>query len=161
MSSVPSNLSRLLSRLGDWLATGFGAGHSPVAPGTAGSLVGLILFWPLQLLPLWVQLVISLALFALGVRVATALAARVGRKDPGLVVVDEILGQWVSLLALPLVPWTAAAGFVLFRVMDVLKPWPARDLERLPKGLGIMADDVAAGIYANLVLRLLLLLWPA
>lgn len=161
MSDVTSTDAGISSRLAGWLATGFGAGYSPLAPGTVGSAVGLLLFWPLRLLPLWAQLLAVVVLFAIGVRVATIVAERVGRKDPGLVVVDEIVGQWVTLLALPFVPWTAIAGFVLFRVMDVLKPWPARDLERLPKGLGIMADDVAAGIYANLALRLLLLLWPA
>ena len=76
-------------------------------------------------------------------------------------VVDEVAGQWITLVALPFTPVTALAGFVLFRVMDIVKPWPARDLERLPGGLGIMADDVAAGIYAHLLLRVGLAVWPA
>ena len=78
------------------------------------------------------------------------MARLVGRKDPGIVVVDEVVGQWVTLAALPFTPVTAALGFLLFRVMDVVKPWPARDLERLPGGWGIMADDVMAGVYAHL-----------
>ena len=77
-----------------------------------------------------------------------------------LVVVDEVVGQWVSLLLLPFTLWTAVAGFALFRLMDVIKPWPARDLERLPGGIGIVADDLMAGVYANLLLRVGLTGWP-
>jgi phosphatidylglycerophosphatase A len=95
-----------------------------------------------------------------GTLAATSVARRSGRKDPGIVVVDEVVGQWITLLALPFTPLTAAAGFVLFRVMDVLKPWPARQLEALPGGVGIVADDVMAGVYAHLALRVLLTLWP-
>jgi phosphatidylglycerophosphatase A len=84
-----------------------------------------------------------------------------GSKDPGIVVVDEVVGQWVTLATLPLTPLTAGLGFLLFRGMDIVKPWPARDLERVPGGWGIMADDVAAGVYAHLVLRVFLLVWPA
>jgi phosphatidylglycerophosphatase A len=84
----------------------------------------------------------------------------VGRKDPGIVVIDEVVGMWVSLLLLPFTPGTALAGFLLFRVMDVIKPWPARDLEHLPEGWGIMTDDVMAGLYANLLLRVGLVVWP-
>jgi phosphatidylglycerophosphatase A len=88
------------------------------------------------------------------------MASRLGLKDPGIVVVDEVVGQWVSLLLLPLTPVTVALGFLLFRLLDVVKPWPARDFERLPGGWGIMADDVMAGIYANLLVRVGLLVWP-
>ena len=88
------------------------------------------------------------------------MAKLLDRKDPGLVVVDEVVGQWITFVSLPFTPWVALAGFVLFRAMDVIKPWPARALERLPGGLGIMADDVAAGIYAQLILRVGLAIWP-
>jgi phosphatidylglycerophosphatase A len=83
----------------------------------------------------------------------------VADKDPGIVVVDEIVGMWVTLLFLPFTPMTAALGFLLFRAMDIVKPYPARELEGLRAGWGIMADDVMAGIYANLLLRLALLVW--
>jgi phosphatidylglycerophosphatase A len=138
-----------------WMATGLGAGFSPIAPGTAGSAVGLLLFWPLAARPLWLTSALALVVFCLGVAGATRVAQREGREDPGLVVVDEVVGMWVSLLALPFTWRTALAGFVLFRVMDVVKPFPARRLEDLPRGWGIMADDVMAGIYANLVLQAL------
>ncbi len=142
------------------VATAFGSGYSPVAPGTAGSAVALLLFWPMARWSWPVQLAACGVVLLAGVAAATHTARSVGRKDPGLVVVDEVAGQWLTLVALP---WTAPvviAGFVLFRAMDVLKPWPARDLERLPEGWGIMMDDVAAGIYAHLLLRVGLLVWP-
>jgi phosphatidylglycerophosphatase A len=150
-----------VGRLGRLLATGLGAGYSPVAPGTAGSAVGVAIFWLMSSQSLAIQASATVVLFFLGVKVAGDLALLSGRKDPGLVVIDEVVGQWIAFLAVPFVPWTAAVGFVLFRVMDVWKPWPARDFERLPGGWGIMADDVMAGIYANGLLRVILLVWPA
>lgn len=153
-------MTKLLDSLAWLVATGFGSGHSPFAPGTAGSLVGVLLFLPLVGLAWPTQLAATVALTLVGVLAATRVARIVGRKDPGLVVVDEVAGQWVTFLALPFTPVTALAGFLLFRVMDIVKPWPARDLERLPGGLGIMADDVAAGIYAQLALRVGLAIWP-
>jgi phosphatidylglycerophosphatase A len=142
------------------IATAFGSGYSPVAPGTAGSAVGLLLFWPMAALPWRWQAAASAALFVVGSLAAGRVARRVGVKDPGIVVVDEVVGQWVTLAALPFTPVTAALGFLLFRAMDIVKPWPARDLERVPGGWGIMADDVAAGVYAHLLLRVLLAVWP-
>lgn len=136
------------------LATGLGSGYSPFAPGTAGSLVGLLLFLPLRNLPLGWQLGACVALFVFGCAAASHVERSVGREDPGIVVVDEVVGMWVTLLLVPFSPFTAAAGFFLFRAMDVIKPYPARDLEALHGGLGIMADDVAAGIYANILLQL-------
>lgn len=154
---APSSAQRTLAaRLAHLLATGFGAGHSPIVPGTAGSAVGLALFWPLASLPLAWQVGICVVVFLLGVAAAARVARDSGVEDPGIVVVDEIVGQWLTLLALPFTPLGAGLGFVLFRVMDVWKPWPARQLEHLPGGWGIMADDVMAGIYANLALHVLL-----
>src|SRR5215831_321394 len=135
------------------IATAMGSGYSPVAPGTAGSAVGLALFWPLQWLPASAQVAAVVALFAVGVVASTRVARGLGLEDPGIVVVDEVVGMWISLLFLPFTPLTALAGFVLFRIMDVVKPYPARQFESLPGGWGIMADDVMAGIYANLLLR--------
>lgn len=152
--------TRLLSSCATLLATGFGAGYSPIAPGTAGSVVGLALFWPLQSLPQAPQVAAAVAVFFLGVIASTHVARNLGVEDPGIVVVDEILGMWVSLAFLPFTPLTAAVGFLLFRVMDVVKPYPARQLEHLPRGWGIMADDFMAGLYSNLALRVGLLVWP-
>ena len=94
-----------------------------------------------------------MAVFFASVAASTRLARNLGKKDPGVVVVDEVVGQWVTLLFLPFTPAVAVAGFLLFRVLDVFKPWPARQLESLPDGWGIMSDDVMAGIYANLLLH--------
>jgi phosphatidylglycerophosphatase A len=147
----------LLDGLATVVATGLGSGYSPLAPGTAGSAVGLLLFWPMRgLSPLALALAIALV-SAAGVAAASRVARRAGQEDPGRVVVDEVAGMWVTLWLLPATPLLAALGFVAFRVMDVWKPWPARDLERLPGGWGIMADDLMAGVYANLLLRVLLL----
>lgn len=153
-------MSRALDAAAKLVATGLGSGYSPVAPGTAGSLVGLLLFLPLAGRAFWIQLAAVVAVTILGVLAGGRLATTLGLKDPGVVVVDEVAGQWITFLALPMTPVIAVAGFLLFRVMDIVKPWPARALERLPGGLGIMADDVAAGIYAHLLLRLGLAVWP-
>jgi len=98
--------------------------------------------------------------FFLGVWSASLVAKRSGVEDPGLVVVDEIAGMWITLLLLPLTWQVAVVGFFAFRVMDVFKPYPARDFEKFPRGWGIMADDVMAGIYANLTVRVVALVWP-
>jgi len=144
-----------------FVATAFFAGHSPVAPGTAGSLVGLLLFWPLQGLSLSGMAASLVFLFVLGWWSAGRLARRLGDHDPGMVVIDEVLGVFVALIGLPFTPWVVVFGFLLFRLFDVVKPYPAGALEHLPGGLGIMADDVAAGLYANLVMRVAFLVWPA
>jgi phosphatidylglycerophosphatase A len=143
------------------VATGLGSGYSPVAPGTAGSAVGLLLFWPLAHLPIAAQLTVTLVVLLAGVAAATHLAERLGIEDPGVVVIDEVVGMWVTLLFLPFTPVTAAVGFFAFRAMDVFKPWPARQLEHLHGGWGIMADDLMAGVYANLLVRIALLVVPA
>jgi phosphatidylglycerophosphatase A len=138
------------------VATGLGSGYSPLAPGTAGSAVGLALYWPMRGLSPLALLAAIVLVSAVGVAAAARVARRAGQEDPGLVVVDEVAGMWVTLWLLPATPLVALVGFVAFRAMDVFKPWPARDLERLPGGWGIMADDLMAGVYANLLVRVLL-----
>jgi phosphatidylglycerophosphatase A len=142
------------------VATGLGSGYSPLAPGTAGSLVGLVLYWPLQRLPLLWQVTTLGLVFGWGVICASYVVRQVGDPDPGIVVVDEVVGMWASLLYLPFTWATAVTAFLMFRAMDIFKPYPARDLESLPGGWGIMADDLMAGIYANLLLRVALRVWP-
>jgi phosphatidylglycerophosphatase A len=142
------------------VATAFGSGYSPFAPGTAGSAVGVLLFWPLAASAWPWQLGACVLVLVVGVAAAGRVARSLGIEDPGLVVIDEVAGQWITLLGLPFTPAVAAAGFLLFRIMDVVKPWPARDLERLHGGWGIMADDVMAGVYAHLALRAGLLVFP-
>jgi phosphatidylglycerophosphatase A len=135
------------------VATALGSGYFPIAPGTVGSAVGLALFWPLHWMSAAAQVAAVVALFVAGVVASTAVARGSGIEDPGIVVVDEVVGMWTSILFLPFTPATAVSGFVLFRLLDVFKPYPARQLESLPGGWGIMSDDVMAGLYANLLLR--------
>jgi len=137
------------------LATALGVGYVPVAPGTFGSAAGLLLWfvWPLS--PSMSAGVI-VALFALGSWSGTVAERHFGSTDPGHVVIDEVMGMLVTLFMNP-VGWTGAVGaFFLFRIFDVVKPFPSNRLERLPGGIGIMADDFMAAVYANLVLRLIL-----
>jgi phosphatidylglycerophosphatase A len=153
-------MPRMLALGARLLATGFGSGYSPLAPGTAGSAVGLLLFWPLARMGAAWQIAACGLGFLVGAWASGLLARELGHKDPGLAVIDEVVGMWVTLVGLPFGFRTALLGFVLFRMMDVVKPWPARQLERLPEGWGIMADDVAAGIFAHVALRVVLLVWP-
>lgn len=150
----------LLDRFAMALATGFGSGYSPLAPGTAGTAVGLALFVPLHRLAPRTQAIVTLVGFLVGIWASSRVARRVAKKDPGIVVFDEIVGIWATLLFLPFTPVTAVLGFLIFRLLDMIKPFPARQFEALPGGLGIMADDLMAGIYANLLLRVIALALP-
>ncbi len=142
-----------LDRLAWLVGTGFGSGLSPVAPGTAGSLVALAIY---LLLPfpgdsplLYLMILIG---FPLGIW-ATGRLITEEEKDPSRAVWDEFIGLWVTCLILPkTMPWMAAA-FLCFRALDIVKPWPARRAEALPGGLGIMADDLLVGIYGAAILN--------
>lgn len=136
------------------VATAAGAGYSPVAPGTVGSAVGLLALW---LLPgsLPARGAFLAAVTIVGIPAAARAERLVGRKDPGLIVIDEVAGMAVSLLVLPLTPAVALAAFLLFRVFDIVKPFPANRSQALPGGLGVMADDLIAGAYALAVLAAL------
>jgi len=150
-----------LRRLQLVFATGFGLGYAPIASGTFGSLPGLLIYWGLYTVYGTPAVLVGLvAVIAAGVVCATAGEQHFGRHDPGQVVVDEIAGQMVALLFLAPTPAILVAGFLLFRLMDILKPLGARRLEALPRGWGIMADDLAAGVYANLVLQVLAYFFP-
>jgi phosphatidylglycerophosphatase A len=151
-----------VTRLAVLLATVAYCGYFPIAPGTVGSAAGLVVY----LLVWWTQSpIVEVGLiafiFSAGTWAATHAERYFGGIDPGPVVVDEVLGMLVTLAFIP-VGWSAAlAGFFIFRVFDVIKPYPANRLEKFHGGFGIMADDAMAGIYANLTLRLLMWLLPA
>lgn len=145
-----------------WVAgTFFGAGLGKPGPGTWGSVAALLLWWALAhfttLPPVELAIVTAVgALIAtvIGIPAGTIVARETGREDPGHVVVDEVAGQWIALIACP-VDWRhALLALLLFRAFDIVKPWPARQLENLPGGWGIMLDDVAAGLYALLILQI-------
>jgi phosphatidylglycerophosphatase A len=135
------------------LGTWFGAGLLPVMPGTWGSLAALPCAWAIRSLSGVSGLAITaIIVFAVGCWAAGALAKTSGVKDPGAIVIDEVVAQWVVLLPAPLDPVSYAAAFLLFRIFDIWKPWPARWADRrVHGGLGIMLDDLLAAVYAVLV----------
>ncbi len=138
------------------IGTWFGCGLSPAAPGTVGSAAALAIAIALHAWLGWGRwefLALTAAATPVGIWAATGTARGAGRKDPGIVVVDEVLGQWLTLAgAQSFGPATWALAFGLFRLFDIVKPWPVRRLESLPNGTGIVADGVGAGVYAALIL---------
>lgn len=151
-----------LGRIRLLVGVGLGLGYSPVAPGTAGSLLGLGISWPLMTLGGWPALLSATVLVVVvGTWAAHGLALRLGRRDPGEIVVDEVAGQMLTLLFVPPTLAALALGFLLFRIFDIFKPFPARRSEALPGGLGIMVDDLVAAVYANLALHGLVYLFPS
>jgi len=132
-------------------------GFAPVAPGTVGSAAAIPFFLLLRLAhSAWLEIAVCAAIVAAGAWSARITEQALGVEDPGPVVIDEVVGMFVSLLFLPATPLVVLAGFVAFRVFDIIKPWPADRLEHVPGGWGVMADDVMAGVYANLTLQFLL-----
>ena len=146
-----------MKRLALFIATSAGVGYAPVAPGTFGSAAGLLLWAMLPHTPT-AQAVAIVVLFALGSWSGTVAEHHFGKTDPGQVVVDEVMGMLITLFLNPVGWGGALVAFLLFRVADVIKPWPANKLEALPGGIGVMADDAMAAVYANLALRVLLAL---
>ncbi|MBI1805169.1 MAG: phosphatidylglycerophosphatase A [Ignavibacteriae bacterium] len=182
-TSAPPNpgKKRSIPFLARIIATAFFSGYVPVASGTAGSLVGLLVYYlaPGMENPV-VLCVVSIVTFGIGVPAAAAVARIAGNEltssarmtkdlfqpdaahaaDPSIVVIDEVVGMWVSLLFLPKGIVVALAAFVAFRAFDIVKPFPARHVERYPNGWGIMLDDVFAGVYANIIVQVLVHLFP-
>ena len=150
-----------MTRLAVFIATVGYCGYFPVAPGTIGSAAGLVVY----LLVWWtgsslVEVGLIAGLFLAGVWAGTTAEQYFGGIDPGPIVVDEVVGMLITLAFIPVGLTGALAGFVLFRVFDVIKPWPANRLESLHGGLGVMADDAMAAVYANIALHGVLWLVP-
>ena len=140
---------------GLFVATAGYAGYFPIAPGTAGSAVGLALLFAIRLLgSAGLELGVLVVTVAIGIWAAGVGERHAAREDPGLVVIDEVAGMLLTMLWVPLTWATAVVGFLAFRLFDIVKPFPARDAERLHGGLGIMADDLIAAVYAMVVVRL-------
>jgi len=152
------------------LTTCFGLGKLPIAPGTWGSLPPVVLYMALGFLYPAAN-VYAMAFFIIAgswacVRYAPAVITATGKKDPGMVVADEVAGQAVTMLIITLlgpgdICNTAVLGFVLFRLFDITKPWPCKRLEKLPAGIGILADDLMAGIYGGIVASIVIHYIPA
>jgi phosphatidylglycerophosphatase A len=143
------------------VATLFGVGRLRPGPGTWASGVTVLLWAAVaHTLPptatTAVAIVLAVVICLVGIPSATLVARASGRKDPQIVVIDEVAGQLIALIAVPLTWKTFLAGFILFRAFDIIKPPPVRQLERLPEGTGIVLDDVGAGIYALIVMQILL-----
>ncbi len=143
------------------VATFFGVGRLKPGPGTWAALATALL-WAIAIsrIPadrqLWATIVAAALVTLIGIPAATRVARASGLKDPGFVVIDEVAGQLVTLIGVPLAWKTFLAGFILFRVFDIWKPFPIRGLEQLPEGTGIVVDDLGAGLYALAVMHLLL-----
>jgi phosphatidylglycerophosphatase A len=161
MATAPPAHTRKAPGWATLTATFFGVGHLKPAPGTWGSLATVIL-WALASshIPIgsrtYATIISAIAVTAIGIPAATLVARGYGVKDPQFVVIDEVAGQLIALIAVPLAWKTFLAGFILFRVFDMWKPFPVRHLERLPEGTGIVVDDLAAGLYALGIMHLLL-----
>jgi phosphatidylglycerophosphatase A len=150
-----------MKRLGLFIATCGYIGYAPVAPGTFGSAAGLLVFYGVRSTgSVAVELAAIAIVFALGLWAGTVAEHHFGGIDPGPVVLDEVFGMLITLALLPVNLTGAIVGFLVFRVLDVIKPWPSARFERLPGGLGVMADDGMAAIYGNLVMRGLIFLLP-
>lgn len=148
-------MQTLLDRLTMVLATFFFLGNSPFAPGTVGTLGGVLLYFAMLVLNLGWQAYLgaTVAAVALGVAVSSRAERLFGRKDPLPVVIDEVASFLITMFMIPFSWPLLAAGFVLNRVLDIWKPFPARQLQNLPGGWGIMMDDVVSAAYSNLILR--------
>ena len=150
-----------LRRVGVFLATCAYVGYAPVAPGTWGSAAALVIYYALRRqASTAIELAAIAVIFIVGIWSATEAERHFGAVDPGPVVIDEVVGMLMTLALHPVTVTGALVGFVVFRILDVIKPWPARQLEDLPAGFGIVLDDAMAGVYGNLVLWGLMLLFP-
>jgi phosphatidylglycerophosphatase A len=143
-----------MNRLALFVATGGYVGYVAIAPGTFGSALGLGLLWGMRTVGDGrLEVLVIVLVLALGVWSGTVAERHAGRTDPGIVVIDEVAGMLMTMMLIPLTAISAVAGFLVFRALDILKPWPARRLEGLPGGFGIMADDAMAAVYGNLVMH--------
>lgn len=143
----------LLAHPAGWIATGFGAGLAPVAPGTVGSFAALLPWLALRELPWPSYLAIIAVVFVLGVWAAHIVVARTGLNDPGAIVIDEFVGQWLALAFAPDGWMWIVVGFMLFRLFDIAKPWPVSWADRrVGGGFGVMLDDALAGAMAGAML---------
>lgn len=144
------------------VATGFGTGYFPFAPGTVGSGIALLLYWISQKwmhVSFWTFWGVMIGCFLFGVWASTVVEKEVchsgGKKDPSIVNWDEMVGMWISVAHFPFNPWVWGAGFLIFRLLDIVKPPPIRSLQVLPGGWGIMMDDCVAGMYTQLILQII------
>lgn len=160
MSTSHVNFRELLKRPVCFLGLGFGTGLFPRAPGTIGTLAALPIYWLIKDLPIAIYLAITLVAFIAGIWICQQSADWIGKDDPSAVVWDEIVGYLITMIAAPSGWQWGLLGFVLFRFFDILKPWPISWADKsLHGGFGIMVDDVVAGLFAGIILQLLVYLY--
>lgn len=150
-----------MNTLAKLIATGLGSGYTPVAPGTAGAALAVIITYLLATFSTWPDLNITLGVLSvvftiLGIWSANILQDEWGH-DPGKIVVDEMVGIWISMLFIPFSILNLLLAFGLFRLYDIWKPWIVKKAENLDGGLGVMADDIVAGVFANVTLQFILI----
>jgi phosphatidylglycerophosphatase A len=143
-----------------WLATGFGSGLSPFAPGTFGTLAAIPFYLLMMYLPLSVYIAVTVVAAVAGIWICQSATKAIGQDDHGSIVWDEFVGFWITMIAAPKGLLWLLAGFLIFRVFDIIKPWPIRWLDRYVKGgLGIMVDAVLAGVFGLVVMKVLALIF--
>ena len=142
------------------LASVFGAGYSPVASGTVGSLVTVVAIWLLPLTPLRIAVALVVVVLV-GIWAGSRVERVLGKKDPGVIVIDEVAGMLLSVILLPRTIPVLVTAFLLFRLFDIWKPFPARESQALTGGVGVMVDDVIAGFYTLVLIKGVLTLFPS
>ncbi len=145
----------VIQRLSEQISTVFGIGYTVYAPGTIGSLFGLLLYMFIKDLPIVWYVTFIVVLFLIGVLVSDVMEDVYGIKDPSFVVIDEVVGMLISMIAIPYSPLVAILGFLLFRIIDITKIPPLNWLEKLHGGFGIMIDDAVGGLIVNIILQVL------
>lgn len=143
-------------KISEWIATCFKVGYLPLAPGTWGSIFAILVWWVLlKDLDLLIFGIVIILFFFIGIIVSNIIIDQNGDNDPSHIIIDELVGQWLALWMLPDGSFYIIIVFILFRFFDIIKPWPIRFMEQLPKGLGVMCDDLAAGLITLILTQII------
>ena len=143
-------------KISEWIATCFKVGYLPLAPGTWGSIFAILVWWVLlKDLDLLIFGIVIILFFFIGIIVSNIIIDQNGDNDPSHIIIDELVGQWLALWMLPDGSFYIIVVFILFRFFDIIKPWPIRFMEQLPKGLGVMCDDLTAGLITLIIIQII------
>lgn len=143
-------------KISEWIATCFKVGYLPFAPGTWGSVFAILLWWVLlKDLNTYIFGAIIIIFLLIGIVVSNIIIDQSGDHDPSHIIIDELVGQWLALFLIPDGFFNIAISFILFRFFDIIKPWPIRLIEKLPKGLGVMSDDLTAGLITLILIQII------
>ena len=143
-------------KISEWIATCFKVGYLPFAPGTWGSVFAILLWWVLlKDLNTYIFGAIIIIFLLIGIVVSNIIIDQSGDHDPSHIIIDELVGQWLALFLIPDGFFNIVISFILFRFFDIIKPWPIRLIEKLPKGLGVMSDDLTAGLITLVLIQVI------